>query len=1052
MIRFMPVFAPVYLFRVCSAYDFIGRTPARWRERHRCNAAQSIYNIELRQEEEPMYKLTTMRRPIKSFWLAIQAALLILAIGLLPKAHAVVPVDGPAHLVKDINTNNLGSFPTEIRVVGNTLYFVTDAPDNHKSLWRSDGTPAGTWSIVPQFDYCGWAQLRDIVFFCAHDPHHGVELWRTDGTREGTRLLKDITPGPDRSWLEKITSVGNMFFFILGTNDGRQLWKSDGTEAGTIPIKIVPLLRSHFVDVNGVVFFVAESFTSGLTTYELWKSDGTPSGTLAIKIIPPLPSSLTARQNHAEPSIAPEPPDPVAELVNVNRALFFSLFDGSQTRGLWKSDGTSAGTVLVKDVRASMLINSRGTLFFNGFDHAHGAELWKSDGTNAGTVLVKDINPGAADAHPQSFTEMNGALFFTATGSVRGAELWKSDGTNAGTVRVADINPGAGSSEPYNLTNLNGTLYFSADDGSHGRELWRSDGVEAGTRMVKDMFPGARSSRIFSIVIFKGSLFFNADDGEHGFELWKSDGSEAGTRMVLDIDTRSVGAYPRRLVDVNGRLFFVADDGEHGSELWSSDGTAEGTLLVKDIYPGIEGSGTFYGPRFLTNLNGMLFFVARDNNVPSIQRLWRSDGTRAGTRAVGDVSPYSTIINPDDYATKQLLNVNGTLFFSGATINGLGAELWKSDGTEAGTVLVKDINPGSDHSFPRHLTSVGGRLFFAADDGVHGHELWTSDGTAAGTKLVKDIVPGSGRSPETAPLDLTNINGTLFFTANDSIHGRSLWKSDGTAAGTVVVNNSLRLYQWSRLTNVDGTLFFIADDGVHGSELWKTDGTSAGTTLVKDIQPGARSSNIVELVNVGGTLLFTIVDGDGGFTIWSSDGTPVGTQPIQTIAPPNDPDDYVPANITLSGRTLFFSASSAASGQELWSIPLAAGVDTIISAPGLVLAAHGSTAAIRVSYLNTGLASARALTLTTTLDPRLAYVDDSSGAALRTSGTTLTWQLPSARVLAGRDFQLRLRMPDAPLDTRIPVTLTLTAEGQPTSDIANVEVMVADMHYLPMVR
>src|SRR5262245_51941494 len=114
-----------------------------------------------------MRSLITTWRPIKSFRLAILAALLMLAIGLLPKAHAVVPVDGPARLVKDINTNNLGSFPTEMRVAGNTLYFVTDASDNRKSLWRSDGTPAGTWSIVPQFDYCGWAQLRDIVFFCA---------------------------------------------------------------------------------------------------------------------------------------------------------------------------------------------------------------------------------------------------------------------------------------------------------------------------------------------------------------------------------------------------------------------------------------------------------------------------------------------------------------------------------------------------------------------------------------------------------------------------------------------------------------------------------------------------------------------------------------------------------------------------------------------------------------------------------------------------------------------------------------------------------------------
>ena len=71
-----------------------------------------------------------------------------------------------------------------------------------------------------------------------------------------------------------------------------------------------------------------------------------------------------------------------------------------------------------------------------------------------------------------------------------------------------------------------------------------------------------------------------------------------------------------------------------------------------------------------------------------------------------------------------------------------GSELWKSDGTEAGTVLVKDIFPGSGSSFPGGIR-VGSDLFFSADDGVHGLELWRSDGTEDGTVMVKDITPGS---------------------------------------------------------------------------------------------------------------------------------------------------------------------------------------------------------------------------------------------------------------------------------------------------------------------
>ena len=111
---------------------------------------------------------------------------------------------------------------------------------------------------------------------------------------------------------------------------------------------------------------------------------------------------------------------------------------------------------------------------------------------------------------------------------------------------------------------------------------------------------------------------------------------------------------------------------------------------------------------------------------------------------------------------------------------------------------------------------MGGTLFFTANDGTNGHELWKSDGTAAGTVLVKDIYPGSGNSFARFSVNLTNVGGTLFFTANDGVNGTELWKSDGTAAGTVLVKdiNPGSSSSYPRyLTNVGGTLFFTANDG-----------------------------------------------------------------------------------------------------------------------------------------------------------------------------------------------------------------------------------------------
>src|SRR5438477_328224 len=165
-------------------------------------------------------------------------------------------------------------------------------------------------------------------------------------------------------------------------------------------------------------------------------------------------------------------------------------------------------------------------------------------------------------------------------------------------------------------------------------------------------------------------------------------------------------------------------------------------------------------------------------------------------------------------------------------------------------VMLADINQNTASSNPSNLIAVSGTTYFSADDGVHGVELWKTDGTAAGTVEIETFFP---RIPSHQIARLTDVNGTLFFTADDGIHGIELWKSDGTAAGTVLVQsiNPGNTYAFGRfLTDVNGTLFFVAYNTYATQQLWKSDGTTAGTVLVSGINAGGGDSASRELTNV----------------------------------------------------------------------------------------------------------------------------------------------------------------------------------------------------------
>ncbi len=411
-------------------------------------------------------------------------------------------------------------------------------------------------------------------------------------------------------------------------------------------------------------------------------------------------------------------------ITNFKSSIYFSAYDETHGSALWKSDGTADGTVMVKvtdptgEGDPSRFMNINGTLFFVAYDNVHGNELWKSDGTADGTFILKDITPdGGTQFDHHTFTNVNGTLFFTTQGyGVDG--LWKSDGTTDGTVKVIDDSAGIGWF--LNTTNFNGTLFFvGCDSGTGDYELWKSDGTAGGTVMVKNLNSNIQvSNQNFTVV--NDTLYFRGVDSDTGgTALWRSDGTADGTVMVKTINPtgRSWDALDY-FTDFNDTLYFIADDGTNGVELWESDGTADGTVMVKDINPAGDGIHTNSGSGSAICLfNGKLLLSA-DNGMNGVE-LWESDGTTGGTVMLKDINPDGGSF-PDSF-----VELNGVLYF-GAEDGTYGYELWESDGTTDGTMIVDDINP-NEESWPYDLTVIGDTLFFGADDGTHGYELWAYD-------------------------------------------------------------------------------------------------------------------------------------------------------------------------------------------------------------------------------------------------------------------------------------------------------------------------------------
>ncbi len=820
----------------------------------------------------------------------------------------------------------------ELKANSEFIYFIAAEAQYGKELWRSDGTEEGTELVKDITSINIINDIRDLyvinnkVVFKVHNQESGVELWVSDGTEEGTALLMDIEPGSGSPSFSNFISDENFLYFIADNSAlGEELWRTDGTENGTIALTSLNNDSEYFpfeakpTIANGNIYFTVYDLDN--IGYRIWQSDGSVNNTSPIddhflaggfgtsKILGPLffenelcvlvrdydqfdptdshwtiwkksLSNTAYEMIHRE--VTDRPPTIKDFLVSTQK-LFVIIKKSSFADDIWSSGGTSESTLMV----AQKLLPYSYALYKTWNESLFYADafLWKTDGSIDSQTQLSDV---VLDFRPnESFSIIQNKIYFggqTTQENLKDSEVMVSEGTAASTMLLTNVNKTPIDSKISNLMTFNSALYFGATNNMNGIELWKSDGTAVNTNLVKDILPEFVNQRPLDsnpmdMIIYEDKLFFSASiltDGIQYNSLWESDGTEGGTVLVKNIDLQKGQPSLIHKIIYDNKIFFSAREiGECCFTLWSSDGTEVGTVKIEEEVQ--TPSQKNRNPHALTESDGKLYFIGFDNNV--------------------------------------------------------GWELWHLKENNK-IEMIKDINPGVAGGFTTNqfyfdiaLADFNGNVFFSANDGVHGAELWTSDGTEEGTIMLKDILPGESGS---TPNQFTLYNDELYFFALTEENGRQLWKTDGTSAGTQLVqinaNSPLTLATANNhLFVFKDFLYFSNYTESTGFELWQSDGTDAGTFLYNDLIEGQLSSSPRNLTAVNDILYFNALDDDGIIKTWKTtgDGEIFIIEEFEEIGLIN------PENLYEFDGDLYFSAIDPVKGESLFKYEY---VETTITA------------------------------------------------------------------------------------------------------------------------
>lgn len=438
-----------------------------------------------------------------------------------------------------------------------------------------------------------------------------------------------------------------------------------------------------------------------------------------------------------------------------------------------------------------------------------GSAFWTTDGTVAGTKQLTIGQGRGLSLNPYGLTPINGRFVFAGTtDDPTHYGLWETDGTGSGTIQLT------GSRATY----VDPSLYFTG-------------GVITNVSTVPVTV--TRPTGFISL----GSKVIYADAPlAGGSGLWVTDGTLGGTTQLV-----VAGANPSYLFSsfdgfqsglLGSDLVFGGLDASGRYGVWVTDGSAAGTTEL----PVQFGTAVFLsgpGPSKFTPLGGKLVFAAPDAN--GVQGVWVTDGTGSGTMEL--LTSSTTAFVPSPY----FVAIGTKLAFNGTSSTGK-TSLWVTDGTVAGTaaIAVTGASTATGGLNPSDLTAFGARIAFSGTDSQNRSELWLSDGTASGTSEI--VVSGASAGGVSAS-DITVFGNQLLFNGVDASGRHGLWISDGSVAGTTKLSvagaadeglnpNGLFVFGGKAYFNGEALHATPTNASPISFGLWVTDGTAAGTVLL----------------------------------------------------------------------------------------------------------------------------------------------------------------------------------------------------------------------------